>query len=289
MTETRKQNTWGFTDDELANYPLAYRDDLLAGKTVLISGGGTGIGRAMTYAMARLGAEVVICSRNANNLEETAAGIERLLGKTVNTIPMTIRDPEAVASTMDQIWQQYGSLDLLVNNGGGQFPQQAIDFSVKGWKAVIDTNLNGTWYMMQQAARRWRDRDQMGCIVNIVADIWRGMPGIAHTCAARAGVVFASRSVAVEWAPYNIRVNCVAPGTIGTPGLNVYPEDAARDFHRANPMLRCGDAMDIAEAVIYLGASSGKFITGECLTVDGGQRLWGEAWPNGKPEYFEVP
>ncbi len=288
MTNTEAKS-WGLNDDELAAYPTVYRDDLLKDQVAIVSGGGTGLGRAMAYLFARLGATVMICSRNQQNLDDTAAGIRQRLGVAIDTMAMTIRDPEAVELLMDTVWEKYGRLDILVNNGGGQFPQEAIDYSVKGWNAVIDTNLNGTWYMMQKAAQHWRDHQQPGNIVNIVADIWRGMPGIAHTCAARAGVVFASRSVAVEWAPFDIRVNCVAPGTVATPGLNVYPPEASKDFHRANPMLRCGDAMDIAEAVVYLGTSAGKFITGECLTVDGGQQLWGEPWPNGKPAYFDTP
>ena len=143
--------------------------------------------------------------------------------------------------------------------------------------------------MMQQAAKRWRDAGRGGSIINIVADIWRGMPGIAHTCAARAGVVFATRSLAVEWAPLQIRVNCIAPGTIATPGLEVYPEEASRNFHRANPMLHCGDAVGLLAAAVYLATSSGKFITGECLTIDGGQQLWGEVWPHGRPAWVEAP
>lgn len=280
---------WGLDDTELASYPTVYRSDLLAGQVALISGGGTGLGRAMAYLFARLGAQVMICGRRQEKLDETVAGIRTHLGREIASHAMTIRDPEAVAELLDETWSRFGSLDILVNNGGGQFPQAAIDFSVKGWNAVIDTNLNGTWYMMQQAAKRWRDAGRGGSIINIVADIWRGMPGIAHTCAARAGVVFATRSLAVEWAPLQIRVNCIAPGTIATPGLEVYPEEASRDFHRANPMLRCGDAMDIAEAAVYLATSSGKFITGECLTVDGGQQLWGEVWPHGRPAWFEAP
>lgn len=280
---------WGLDDTELASYPTVYRSDLLAGQVALISGGGTGLGRAMAYLFARLGAQVMICGRRQEKLDETVAGIRTHLGREIASRAMTIRDPEAVAELLDETWNHFGSLDILVNNGGGQFPQAAIDFSVKGWNAVIDTNLNGTWYMMQQAAKRWRDAGRGGSIINIVADIWRGMPGIAHTCAARAGVVFATRSLAVEWAPLQIRVNCIAPGTIATPGLEVYPEEASRDFHRANPMLRCGDAMDIAEAAVYLATSSGKFITGECLTVDGGQQLWGEVWPHGRPAWFEAP
>ncbi|HCO61223.1 MAG TPA: short-chain dehydrogenase, partial [Porticoccaceae bacterium] len=168
--------SWGLNDDELASYPTAYRDDYLKGKSVIVSGGGTGIGRAMAYLFARLGAQVMICSRNQENLDQTAAGIKQRLGREIDTMAMTIRDPEAVKALMDRVWDKYGKLDLLVNNGGGQFPQQAIDYSVNGWKAVIDTNLNGTWYMMQQAAKRWREAGRGGSIINIVADIWRGMP-----------------------------------------------------------------------------------------------------------------
>ena len=243
----------------------------------------------MSYLCARLGAQVLICSRDQGKLDATAAGIKQSLGIDIDTQGMTIRDPDAVTKLMDRAWDKFGQLDILINNAGTQIPQAAIDFSVDDWKSSVETNLNGTWYMMQSAAQRWRDAERSGSIVNIVADIWRGMPGLAHSCAARAGVVFASRSLAVEWAPYKIRVNCVAPGTIATPNLLENAGEAREDLHRANPMLHCGEVMDIAEAAVYLGVSSGKFITGECLTVDGGQRLWGEAWANGRPEYFETP
>ena len=163
----------------------------------------------------------------------------------------------------------------------------ALDFKVKGWNAVIDTNLNGTWYMMQSAARQWVDRKTPGSIVNIIADIWRGMLGIAHTCAARAGVAYLSKSVAVEWAPHRIRVNCVAPGVCETSGFVQYPPEGLKTYPGANPMLRVGDAHDIAEAVVYLASPGAKFITGEVLTVDGGEQLWGDPWPPGRPDYFE--
>src|SRR5207237_7506963 len=124
------------------------------------------------------------------------------------------REPDAVNTLFDKIWETHGRLDILVNSAGGQFPQPAIDFSVKGWNAVINTNLNGTWYMMQAAAQRWRDHNHHGSIVNIVVVTTHGLYGIAHTIAARSGVIGLSRAVAVEWAPLNIRVNCVAPGAI---------------------------------------------------------------------------
>jgi NAD(P)-dependent dehydrogenase (short-subunit alcohol dehydrogenase family) len=276
------------TDAELVSAPLSFRDDLLKGQVCLVSGGGSGMGRAIAYVLTRLGADVVICGRRADKLEETASGIESRLGKTILAKSMTIRDPLQVDALFDAAYERFGRIDVLVNSAGGQFPQAAIDFSVKGWNAVIDTNLNGTWYMMQAAARRWRDRQQPGSIVNIVAVINRGNPQVAHTCAARAGVIYLSKTVAVEWAPLNIRVNCVAPGSIATDGLNVYPREAAEGFALSNPMKRLGVFLDIAESVVYLTAPSGKFITGELLTVDGGRQHWGEDWPGGIPDYFQV-
>jgi citronellol/citronellal dehydrogenase len=280
---------WGFTDEELARQPTVFRSDLLNGKVYLVSGGGSGMGRGMAYLLARLGADVMICGRRADKLEQTATGIQQHIGREIATQAMTIRDPEQVDALIATTYDRFGRLDSLVNNGGGQFPQSAIDFSAKGWNAVIDTNLNGTWYMMQSAARQWRDRKAPGNIVNIVATIERGMPQVAHTCAARAGVIYLTKTVATEWAPLNIRVNCVAPGSIATEGLNVYPDGAAEKFANTNPMKRFGDVFDVAEAVVYLTADSGKFVTGETLVVDGGHSSWGDTeWPGGKPDYFKV-
>jgi len=284
------QAHWGFTDEELATRAHAFRDDLLQDQVCIISGGGSGLGRAMAYLLTRLGAQVVICGRRQEKLDETVSGIRRLLDRDVGHKAMTIRDPEQVDALIGETWERYGRMDLLVNNGGGQFPQAAIDYSVKGWNAVIDTNLNGTWYMMQAAARRWRENGHPGSIVNIVANIWRGMPQVAHTCAARAGVIYLSKSVAVEWAPLGIRVNCVSPGSIATEGLNVYPPGAAEQFGNANPLRSYGDAFDIAHAVAYIGAAqTGKFVTGEVLVVDGGNQMWGDVWRGGIPEWFRVP
>jgi citronellol/citronellal dehydrogenase len=264
-----------------------YRPGLLAGKVYVVSGGGSGIGRGITYLLSRLGADVMICGRRQEALDETACGIRSHVGREIGTHAMTIRDPEQVDQLMAATIERFGRIDALVNNGGGQFPQNAIDFSVKGWNAVIDTNLNGAWYMMQAAARKWRDRGEPGSIVNIVATVWRGMPQVAHTTAARAGVIYLSKTLATEWAPLNVRGNCVAPGSIATSGLNVYPEGAVDHFMHTNPMKRLGDVQDVAEAVVYFTAASGKFITGETLNVDGGHTCWGDTeWPGGKPAYF---
>ena len=285
---TTEADHYGRTDEELATLPIAFASGLFAGRVAIVSGAGSGIGRATAHWIARLGGKLVICGRKADKLEDAARSLARF-GTEVMIHPLSIRDPEAVAAMFDAAWTHFGRVDVLVNSAGGQFPQAAIDFSVKGWNAVIDTNLNGSWYMMQAAARKWRDAALPGSIVNVTAMVTRGMPGVAHTCAARAGVIYASKTVAVEWAPLGIRVNCVAPGVISTEGMNVYPEEARRVFSQTNPMKCLGSVEDVANAICYLAGPAGGFITGEVLTVDGGNQLWGDQWTIPKPDYFRFP
>ena len=289
---TDDEPRFGFTRKQLADMQTVYRADLLAGQVAVVTGAGSGFGEAIACLFARLGADLAISGRNAEKLESARAFLAGFGGR-VLAQPFNIRDPDACTAFIAHIWKEFGRLDVLVNNAGGQFPQAALDFKPKGWNAVIDNNLNGTWYMMQAAARQWvdnaaRGRGEPGNILNIVADVWRGMPGIAHTAAARAGVIYASKSVAVEWAPHGIRVNCIAPGCLETSGFAVYPPEGAETYYEANPMKHPGDAWDVAEACVYLGTTSGKFITGEVLTIDGGQQLWGDPWPTGRPEWFRI-
>jgi len=265
-----------------------FRSDLLKDKVVVVSGGGSGLGRAMVLQMAKLGARLAICGRRPEPLEETARLVAEGGGHPVFVQPMSIRDPEAVAAFIANVWEHFGALDLLVNNAGGQFPQAAIDFSPKGWNAVIDTNLTGPFHMMQAAARQWRDHARPGSIVNIVAVVSRGLPGIAHSCAARAGVIYLSKTLAIEWAPLGIRVNCVAPGAIATGGLETYSEEARRELPRSNLMQRFGETADVVNAVLYLGSGTGGFITGETLVVDGGNQVWGDQWTIPRPAYFSA-
>ncbi|MGB8398049.1 SDR family oxidoreductase [Bradyrhizobium sp.] len=275
----------GLTDAELAVHPTVFAADALKDRVVVVSGGAGGIGRAIAWLCARLGAHVVVTGRNQSRLDALVA---QLAGRKLKASACVadIRDADAVSALFDALWAAHGRVDSLVNSAGGQYPQPAIDFSVKGWNAVIDTNLSGTWYMMQAAARRWRDHRHPGSIVNIVVVTTHGLYGIAHTIAARCGIIGLSRSVAVEWAPLNIRVNCVAPGVIATEGWNVYTPQARAAYPRSNPMMRAGSPWDIAEASVYLAGPSGRFVTGETLTVDGGGQLWGETWTTGKPDYF---
>ena len=284
--ETRPR--FGFTNEELAAHPTVYRDDVLNDQTIIITGGGTGMGKAMAFLAARLGANVVLCGRTAAKLEEAQTAIEQLVGRRPMVAAMSIREPDQVEAMLDAALDRFGRIDTLVNNAGGQFPQNAIDFSRKGWLAVMDLNLNGTWWMMQETAKRWIAAGKPGNIVNIVATTERGMPQSAHCCAARSGVLYLSKTLSTEWAPHKIRVNCIAPGIVETEGFGVYPDEALKRFHLANPMKQRGDAWDIAESVIYLAAPSGKFITGEVITVDGGQNQWGVNWPAGIPDYFNV-
>jgi len=289
MSSSEAPAPFGMNDHDLAHSPLGFRADLFADRSVLISGGGSGIGRALAYAFVRLGARVMICGRREEKLQETAAGIRQHLGQEIAYRAMTIRDPTQVEGLIDEAWARMGRLDHLVNNGGGQFPQEALEFSAKGWNAVIDTNLNGTFYMMQAAARRWKNMGHSGSIVNVVAVVGRGIPQLSHTCAARAGVIHFSKSVAVEWAPLNIRVNCIAPGPIETTGLNVYPIPAAQAMRDSTPLKRLGHVNDVVHGVAYLASPmTGGFVTGETLHVDGGRQLWGEDWPGGRPDYFRA-
>lgn len=272
----------------LWNAPTAYRSDLFAGKVALVCGGGSGIGRATALSFARLGATVVITGRSQDKLDAVVA-FARAKGARMHGFAAQLREHENVVALFERIEAEVGVPDVLVNSAGGQFPQNAIDLSPKGWNAVIANNLNNTWFVMQRAAQRWRDLGRGGSIVNVIVVLERGMPGVAHTQAARAGIVGAMRTVAVEWAPLGIRVNCVAPGLTESEGLDVYPPEAAAEFKLANPLKRMGTTTEISEACVFLSSPSASFITGEVLTVDGGGKLWGELWLAGRPDWYRTP
>lgn len=276
---------FGLTDEELAKHPTIYASGAYAGRTVLISGGAGGIGRATAWLMGRLGAHVILAGRSAEKLEQARAAM-RAQGLSVSAHTVDIREPASVEALFDKIVAEEGGIDILVNSAGGQFPQAAIDFSPKGWNTVINTNLNGTWAMMQQAARRWRDAKRPGSIVSIVVVTTHGLYGVAHTIAARSGVIGLTRALAVEWAPLNIRVNCIAPGVIETPGWKVYDPKMVEAYPRSNPMMRNGTTWEVAEACAYLAGPGAAFVTGEVLNVAGGAQLWGETWTVDRPDYF---
>jgi citronellol/citronellal dehydrogenase len=275
------------TRSDVLDRPSVYRAGLFADQRAIVSGGGSGIGQGIALLLAELGADVVICGRRPEPLAESKDLIEGTTGRRCITTPMNIREPEAVDALFAKVQDELGGFELLVNNAGGQFPAHALDISDKGWRAVIDNNLNGTWTMMQRAAQHWRDAERPGAIVNIIAPL-RGMYGLAHTVASRAGIAALSRNVAVEWAPFGIRVNCVLPGSIATRGHEVYDPAVREQMARAHPLGRNGSVQDIAEAVAYLAAPSGDFVTAEVLHVDGGQQAHGSFWQAGRPEGWDA-
>ena len=279
--------------DELLTLPTVYRDGLFDGKVVLITGGAGGIGTAMSALFGRLGATIVACGRTQESLDVLA---ERLDGAGIanQVVPMTIRDPEQVAALIDEVGERHGRLDVVINNAGGQFSSPAVDISPKGWAAVVETNLYGTWYVMQAAARRWIADDPTGSadgtdrnIINISTIQGRASVGIPHTSASRAGGVALTRSLAVEWAPHRVRVNSIGVGVVASEGLRTYPPEARASFGH-NPMRHLGDVWDVAQGAVYLAGPTGAFVTGHHLDITGGEHVWGEYWPLGKPDWFRI-
>jgi NAD(P)-dependent dehydrogenase (short-subunit alcohol dehydrogenase family) len=262
-----------------------FRSDLLSGQTALVTGGASGIGAAIARELGHLGANVVIASRNEERIATASAGLSTELGRTVHGIPCDIRDREAVGALVDATVDRTGRLDILVNNGGGQFFAPAAAISPRGWDAVVATNLTGTWNLTQAAANRWM-LQHGGRIISITMNTVRGFPGMAHSCAARAGVEGMSRTLAVEWAAHNIQVNCIAPGIIASSGLKTYPDAAAvmEQAQRQIPAKRLGSCEEIAWCAAWLASPAGSYITGQSIIVDGGRTLWGETWPIPDPD-----
>lgn len=272
-------------DAELAEHPTNLAASSFAGMGVLVTGGGGGIGRAADWLASRLGARVAIAGRRLERLQPVADEMAKR-GLTCLPLACDIRQRETVDGVFDAVVAAWKCPpDLVINSAGGQFPQPAIDYTEKGWRAVIETNLNGSFNVMQEAARRWRDAGLPGSIVNIVVSP-RGLHHVAHTCAARAGVVAFSEAVAVEWGPLGIRVNCIAPGAIRSEGWKVYQPEVRARYENTNPLRRAGSPWQIAEAALFVGGPAGGFISGETLEVSGGGHLWGEVWTTEKPAWF---
>ena len=249
---------------------------VLDGQTALVTGGGTGIGLAIATALGRLGARVVIASRSAEHLDAGAATL-REAGCQVRTAEADVRDPAQVDAMVATALDAFGRIDILVNNAAGNFICRAEELSPNGWNAVIGIVLNGSFYCSRAVGRHMIARGGGGSIVSILANYaWTGSAGTIHSASAKAGVLAMSRTMAVEWAPHGIRVNAVAPGPIESPGaarqLWSTPE-AVGQITRGVPLGRWGRAEEIADAVSFLASPHAAYITGEVLTVDGGQWL----------------
>ena len=275
--------------------PIAYRSifrpDLFAGQTILVTGGGTGIGRAVAHELASLGAHVVLAARTLENLERVRAEI-RDAGGAASYFVCNIREEEQVAALFDFVLAERGGLHGLVNNAGGQFISPAEMISLKGWRAVVETNLTGTFLMCREAFNRHMN-DHGGAIVNMLIEMWRGFPGMAHSAAARAGIENLTKTLAVEWARAGVRVNAVAPGLISSSGLERYPE-AVRPMIAQNirdiPMKRMGTEAEVSAAIVFLLSPTAAFISGESIKIDGAGSLWRKTWEVGEhgnaPEAF---
>lgn len=262
-----------------------FASDLLAGKSALVTGGGTGLGRAIAEGLSAAGAHVIIAARRREPLDLAATEIMAATGNPVDVDVVDIRD----RSTVEALAGRH-NVNILINNAGGQFPQKARDYSPNGWNSVIDLNLNGTWAMTQVFGNQMLDADG-GVIVQIVAIVGRGLPGIAHSAAARAGVVELAKTLAYEWGPA-VRINCVAPGAFRTDGWEAtYDEEVGQDMSGV-PLPYPGNVSDIANAAVFLASPAAAYVTGECLYVDGGHALHGpiSALPaDGYPERSNPP
>ncbi|MDB5097865.1 MAG: short-chain dehydrogenase [Cyanobacteria bacterium RYN_339] len=252
--------------------PSIYAPDLFKGRVALITGGGSGIGLAIAQELADLGCKIAICGRDEAKL--AAAAEPGWL-----TQACDIREPAQVSALVDRVLAEFGKIDFLVNNAGGQFPATVEKTSFNGWKAVIENNLNGTFLVTKLVGERAMLPAGAGRVVSIVANMWRGFPGMAHTGAARAGVVNLTQSLSIEWASRGVLVNAVAPGIVRSSGTDRYPQELMDRAIAATPLKRMGTVEDVSRAVLYLFSPAGDWITGETLCVDGGARNWGDTWP----------
>jgi NAD(P)-dependent dehydrogenase (short-subunit alcohol dehydrogenase family) len=250
--------------------------DTFRNQTVIITGGGTGIGRAIALELAALGANVVVASRKQENLDAVVRTIEENGGQAL-AVAMDVRRPEDVTRTVEAALSRFGAIHHLVNNAAGNFICPAEQLSVNGWRAVLGIVLDGTFYFSQAVGRHWIEQGQAGTITNIVATYaWGAGPGVVHSASAKAGVLAMTRTLAVEWGRYQIRVNAIAPGPIaGTGGeTQLFPDEAAKQRLAASvPLGRLGEPEEIAHAAAYLMSPYAGYISGECLTVDGARWL----------------
>jgi citronellol/citronellal dehydrogenase len=265
-----------------SSYKSVFRSDLFSGKTYVITGAGSGIGRCTAHELASLGASIVLIGRNVEKLaivnDELKAAFPRV--KT-STHSCDIRLEDAVEQAMTQAFEIHGRFDGLVNNAGGQFPMPLEYISLKGWEAVLKTNLTGGFIMAKAVHALWM-KNNGGAIVNIIADMWSGMPGMGHSGAARAGMLNFTETAACEWAGNGIRVNAVAPGWIASSGLDTYDEATKtqmRNLRDKVPLKRLGMEAEVSAAIVYLLSPAANFITGTCLRVDGGVPNARHTWP----------
>jgi len=274
------------------NHPI-FQQNLFAGKVVIVTGGGSGIGAEISKNFALLGAQVIIGSRKQERIEKAAAGLSTLTNTTVTGLICNIRDRSSVDAFVQEVMARFGRIDVLVNNGGGQFMSPAEFIKDKGWDAVIETNLTGTWNLCKKVAKAWMLKNG-GKIINITMLTYRGFPGMTHSVAARAGVEAMTQTLAIEWANKGILINAIQPGIIASSGMYNYPGGVqiASGTRSEIPLKRLGSCAEVSHLVSFLASTAGDYITGQILTVDGGRSLWGRLWPIPDPKEMvpvEIP
>ncbi|ESO85705.1 hypothetical protein LOTGIDRAFT_183947 [Lottia gigantea] len=259
-----------------------FRNRLFKNKVAIVTGGATGIGKAITQELLYLGCNVMIASRNVEKLSKAVKEIEQSPYNKgcIDSVQCNIRKEEQVKSMISTTIDKFGKVDYLVNNGGGQFPSPADNISLKGWNAVIETNLTGTFLCCREAYNQWM-KDNGGVIINIIADMWKGFPLMSHTGAARSGVDNLTKSLAIEWAHNGVRINSVAPGS------SIYSDSAAANYGDAKifekclhtvPANRLGTTEEVSAAVCFLLSPAATFISGETVKVDAGASLYQSMW-----------
>ncbi len=254
-----------------------FRAKLFDGEVALITGGGTGIGRALVLELLALGARIAICGRRQEPLDALVAEC-KALGHEIFAETCDIRDADRVSAYVASVVAHYGRIDILVNNAGGQFPSPAAAISPKGFEAVVRNNLVGTFTITHSVANLAMIPARRGKIVNVIANVARGFPGMAHTGAARAGVDNLTKTLAVEWATHGIQVNAVAPGTIVSTGTDRYPPELMVKARQQTPAQRLGVTEEVSHLIVYLASPAADYITGTTIYIDGGASLWGDIW-----------
>ena len=275
--------------DTAMRYRSIFRPGLFDGQVVLVTGGGSGIGRCTAHELAALGAQVALVGRKAQKLQDVAEEIEAQ-GGVASTHVCDIRDEAAVIAAVDAVLARHGRIDGLVNNAGGQFFSPLADISTKGFDAVVRSNLTGGFIVMREVYRRWMAAHG-GAIVNMSADMWMGLPGIAHSGAARAGMNSLTESAACEWAAAGVRVNSVAPGMIASSGFDNYTGEAVTAIleHNARvPAQRYGTVSELTGATVFLVSPAAAYITGSCIRVDGGGPNARSSWKL-QPHHNNIP
>lgn len=256
-----------------------FREDLLEGKVIVLSGAGTGLGREATLEMIRLGATVVGCGRRPEPLAETAALAKDLPGK-FESGTLDIRDEEAIDSFFDGVVERHGRIDVLVNNAGGQFLSPAEMISPKGFRTVIELNVTGTWLMSHAAATKAFIPQASGAIINVTLSPHNGMPGMVHSGAARAAVENMTRTLSIEWSRFNIRTCAIAAGQFATDTfVNKYPKEIVESVHRTIPLGRVGESEEMGWLIAFLASDAGAFHSGSVITLDGARDNWFGPWP----------